>query len=91
MILGSRAQRTVNCREGLNSKISLGSNHRWTSIVPPNFVNDFAVGDGSGYENYPAWFMDIAKDRVTIIKQESRMNPLAALSEACKDLIIIER
>lgn len=34
--------------------------------------------------------MDIGKDRITIIKQDSGMNPLAALSEACKYLMIFE-
>lgn len=34
--------------------------------------------------------MDIGKDRITIIKQESGMNPFAALAEACKDLMIVE-
>lgn len=71
----------------LNSSKDFVSNHRWVSSVPPNFVNEFADGKESGYNNYPAWFMDIEKDRITIIKQESGIDPLAALSKACKYLI----
>lgn len=60
------------------------------SSVPPEFLNDLANGKNSGYGNHPAWFIDIGKDRITVIKQESGMDPLAALSKACEYFMIIE-
>lgn len=65
-------------------------NHHLTLPVPPNLLDDLAAGKVSGYENYSAWFVDIGKDRVTIINQESGMDPLVALSKACKYRIIID-
>lgn len=62
------------------------SNH--VSSVPPNFVTDLEEGKESGYNNHLAWFMDIGKDRIGIIKQESGMNPLVALRKACKYLLV---
>ncbi|KAG6355043.1 hypothetical protein INS49_004124 [Diaporthe citri] len=56
-----------------------------TFELPPNFLDDLAAGKESGYEDHPAWFMDIGKDRITIIKQESGMDPLVALSKAFQD------
>lgn len=54
------------------------------SSVTPDFLDDFFNGTVSGYENYPAWFVDVGKNRINIVRQESGMNPLAALSKACK-------
>lgn len=64
-------------------------NHHLTLSVPPDLLDDLTTGKESGYENYPAWFVDIGKDRVTIIKQESGMDPLVALSKACKYRMIM--
>lgn len=90
MMLESQPQTTLKCRHGLENKSSLVSNHLWVSLVPSEFVNDFADGRGAGYNNHPAWFVDISKDEFTIIKQESGMDPLAVLSKTCKDLKVIE-
>lgn len=59
-------------------------NNYLISIVPSGFLDDLVDGKECGYENYPAWFMDIAKDGVTIVKMDSGMDPLAALSKACE-------
>ncbi|KAL2291479.1 hypothetical protein FJTKL_12871 [Diaporthe vaccinii] len=58
-----------------------------TFEVPPNFLQDLEAGKESGYENHPAWFVNISKDRVNIIKQESGMDPLVAPSKAFQDYL----
>lgn len=65
------------------------ADHRSTSLVPPDFLDCLADGKESGYQNHPAWFIDIRKDQIGIVKQESGMDPLAALSKACEYLISI--
>lgn len=89
-MLESQPQTSLKYLHALENKASLVSNHSWVSLVPSEFVNDFSDGQGAGYNNHPAWFVDISKDEITIIKQDSGMDPLAVLSKACKDLIIIE-
>lgn len=69
---------------------SQGPNSHPMSLVPPEFFDDLKNGKESGYENYPAWFLDIGKDRINISRQESGMDPLVALSKACGCSILLE-
>lgn len=63
---------------------SLIAYNDFNPLVPSGFLDDLDKGKKSGYENYPAWFLDITKNGVTIVKKESGMDPLVALSKACE-------